>query len=55
MVSLTRPLTVLFHELGHAVPAILLTQKKSNEIYLVHGIQRSFKINIGLHGNFLSI
>jgi tetratricopeptide (TPR) repeat protein len=49
MVSITRPLTVLFHELGHAVPAILLTRKKVT-IYLgSHGDpKRSFKINIGL-------
>ncbi|HCS20317.1 MAG TPA: hypothetical protein DIW47_07110 [Bacteroidetes bacterium] len=27
LISITRPLTVLFHELGHAIPAILMTRK----------------------------
>lgn len=28
LVLITRPLTVLFHELGHAIPAVLLTRQK---------------------------
>jgi len=45
----TRPLTVLFHELGHAIPAILFTGKKVTIYIGSHGeTDKSFKIKIGL-------
>lgn len=49
IIFVTRPLTVLFHELGHAIPAIIFTRKKVT-IYLgSHGdTDKSFKIKIGL-------
>lgn len=49
LVIITRPFTVLFHELGHAIPAILLTRQKVT-IYLgSHGdTRRSVKVKLGL-------
>ena len=46
---MARPLTVLFHELGHAIPAILLT-KRSATIYIgsYGDPKRSIKINFGI-------
>jgi tetratricopeptide (TPR) repeat protein len=45
----TRPLTVLFHELGHAIPAILLTKQKVTIYVGSYGDpQKSIKFNIGL-------
>lgn len=49
LVLVTRPLTVLFHELGHAIPAILLTKQKVTIYVGSYGDpQKSIKFNIGL-------
>jgi tetratricopeptide (TPR) repeat protein len=49
LVSITRPFTVLFHELGHAIPAILLTKEKVVIYIGSYGDPvKSLKINIGL-------
>jgi len=46
---ITRPLTVLIHELGHAIPAILLSNKKVTIYIGSHGDpKRSLKISLGL-------
>jgi tetratricopeptide (TPR) repeat protein len=49
MFFITRPFTVLFHELGHAIPALIFTRQRVT-IYLgSHGNPKnSFKITIGL-------
>ncbi len=48
LVVITRPFTVLFHELGHAIPAILLTKEGATVYVGSYGDKRqSFKINIG--------
>jgi tetratricopeptide (TPR) repeat protein len=48
LVLITRPLTVLFHELGHAIPAILLTRQKATIYIGSYGDpKRSIKINLG--------
>ena len=49
LVLITRPLTVLFHELAHAIPAILLTKQKATIYIGSHGDpKKSFKINLGV-------
>lgn len=49
LVLIARPLTVLFHELGHAIPAILLTKQKATVYIGSHGDpKRSIKINFGV-------
>lgn len=49
LVLITRPLTVLFHELGHAIPAILLTKQKVSIYIGSHGDpKKSLKVNLGL-------
>lgn len=49
IIFVTRPLTVLFHELGHAIPAIIFTGKKVTIYIGSHGeTAKSFKIKIGL-------
>jgi tetratricopeptide (TPR) repeat protein len=49
IVCITRPLTTLFHELGHAIPAILLTGKKVTIYVGSHGDPKnSLRINLGL-------
>ncbi|MGB4776372.1 MAG: tetratricopeptide repeat protein [Daejeonella sp.] len=46
---MARPLTVLFHELGHAIPAILLTKQKVTIYIGSYGDpKKSIKINLGL-------
>lgn len=46
---IARPFTVLFHELGHAIPAILLTKQKVAIYIGSYGDpEKSIKINIGL-------
>ena len=46
---ITRPFTVLFHELGHAIPAILLTRQKVTVYLGSYGDSaRSVKVKIGL-------
>ena len=46
---ITRPLTVLFHELGHAIPAILLTKEKVTIYVGSYGDpNKSQKFNFGL-------
>ncbi len=46
---LARPLTVLFHELGHAIAIILLTKQKATIYIGSYGDpQRSIKINLGV-------
>jgi tetratricopeptide (TPR) repeat protein len=48
LVLITRPLTVLFHELGHAIPAILLTKRKATVYVGSHGDpKKSLKFNLG--------
>ena len=48
LVLIARPLTVLFHELGHAIPAILLTKQKATIYIGSHGDpKKSLKINLG--------
>ena len=48
-VAVTRPFTVLFHELGHALPAMLFTRRKV-ELYLGSYGKRenAFNVRIGL-------
>jgi tetratricopeptide (TPR) repeat protein len=49
LVLITRPLTVLFHELGHAIPAILLTKQKVTIYIGSYGDpENSIKLTIGL-------
>jgi len=49
LVLLTRPLTVIFHELGHAIPAILLTKEKVTVYIGSYGDpKKSLRIKIGL-------
>ncbi len=49
LVLITRPFSVLFHELGHAIPAILLTkQKVAIYIGLNGNPANSLKLTIGL-------
>jgi tetratricopeptide (TPR) repeat protein len=49
LVLISRPLTVLFHELGHAIPAILLTKQKATIYIGSYGDpKRSIKINFGM-------
>ncbi len=49
LVLITRPLTVLFHELGHAIPAILLTKRKVTIYIGSYGDpKKSLKFNIGV-------
>lgn len=46
---ITRPLTVLFHELGHAIPAILLTKQKVTIYIGSYGDpKKSIKINLAI-------
>lgn len=49
VVIITRPITVLFHELGHAIPAILLTRQKVTIYIGSYGDPaNSIKVKIGL-------
>jgi tetratricopeptide (TPR) repeat protein len=49
LVLVARPLTVFFHEFGHAIPAILLTKQKVTIYIGSYGDpKRSLKLNIGL-------
>lgn len=49
ILCVTRPLTSLFHELGHAIPAIILTRKKVSVYVGSHGDpKKSLHINLGL-------
>jgi len=49
LVLITRPFTVLFHELGHAIPAILLTKQKVTIYIGSYGDpNKSVKLNFGL-------
>jgi len=49
LVLVTRPLTVFFHELGHAIPAILLTKQKVTIYIGSYGDpKKSIKFNIGI-------
>jgi tetratricopeptide (TPR) repeat protein len=49
LVLITRPFTVLFHELGHAIPAILLTKEKVSIYIGSYGDPtKSLKFNLGL-------
>jgi tetratricopeptide (TPR) repeat protein len=49
LISLTRPFTVLFHELGHAIPVILLTKQKATIYIGSYGDpKKSLKINFGV-------
>lgn len=46
---IARPFTVLFHELGHAIPVILLTKQKATIYIGSYGDPKSsIKINFGL-------
>ena len=48
-VLIARPFTVLFHELGHAIPAILLTKQKATIYIGSYGDpKKSIKINLGV-------
>lgn len=48
LVALTRPVTVLFHELGHAIPAILLTKQKATIYIGTYGDPtKCLRINLG--------
>ena len=48
LVIITRPFTVLFHELGHAIPAILLTKEGATVYVGSYGDKKqSFKISLG--------
>jgi Tfp pilus assembly protein PilF len=48
LVIITRPFTILFHELGHAIPAILLTKEGATVYVGSYGDKKqSFKITIG--------
>lgn len=49
LVFITRPLTVLFHELGHAIPVILLTKQKATVYIGSYGDpNNSIKIDFGM-------
>jgi tetratricopeptide (TPR) repeat protein len=49
LVLIARPLTVFFHELGHAIPIILLTRKKATIYIGSHGDpKKSLKLNAGV-------
>jgi hypothetical protein len=49
LVLITRPVTVLLHELGHAIPAILLTRQKVTIYIGSHGDpKKSLKFKLGL-------
>lgn len=49
IVIITRPLTILFHELGHAIPAILMTWKPVSVYIGSYGDQKnSFCLKLGL-------
>jgi tetratricopeptide (TPR) repeat protein len=49
LVLLSRPLTVLFHELGHAISIVLLTKQKVTIYIGSYGDpKRSVKINLGM-------
>lgn len=49
LILITRPFTVLFHELGHAIPAALLTKERVTVYLGSYGkTKRSFKVKIGL-------
>lgn len=49
MVLIVRPFTVLFHELGHAIPAILLTKQKVTIYIGSYGDpKKSIKLKFGL-------
>jgi tetratricopeptide (TPR) repeat protein len=53
LVLIARPFTVLFHELGHAIPAILLTKQKVTIYIGSYGDpKKSIKINFGLLTTF---
>jgi tetratricopeptide (TPR) repeat protein len=48
LVIITRPFTVLFHELGHAIPLMLLTGEGATIYIGSHGNQKhSFKLTVG--------
>ncbi len=48
LIVITRPFTVLFHELGHAIPVMLLTKKGATVYIGSYGDEReSFKIHLG--------
>ena len=48
LVIITRPFTVLFHELGHAIPAMLMTKQGATVYIGSYGDKKqSFKITIG--------
>ena len=49
LIIITRPLTVIFHELGHAIPAMLLTREKVIIYIGSHGDpKKSIRFNIGI-------
>lgn len=49
LVLITRPFTVIFHELGHAIPAILMTRQKVSIYIGSHGNpKKSLHFGIGL-------
>ena len=48
LIVITRPFTVLFHELGHAIPAILMTKQGATVYVGSYGDKnQSFKIKLG--------
>lgn len=48
LVIITRPFTVLFHELGHAIPAMLMTKQGATVYIGSYGDKKqSFKITLG--------
>ncbi len=49
LAALCRPLTVLLHELGHAIPILLLTRSERVELFVgTHGEpQRSWRLPLG--------
>lgn len=49
LIYVLRPFTILLHELGHAIPMILLTRKKATIFVGSYGdVSKSFHFNIGL-------
>lgn len=49
LVFIARPLTVLFHELGHAIPAVMLTRQKVTIYVGSYGDpKKSIKLNFGV-------
>lgn len=49
LILVTRPITVLFHELGHAIPALLMTREKVSIYIGSYGDKKnSFCLKIGL-------